>query len=126
MNTRRLGAMVAGLAVLALAGWYGYRTYYVEPVSALDATIGQYERLVKQREIDIDKGKGTRAKLRRFAATALGADEETVAARMRMALNEMVAHFGIEDPTVTTSRPRGVRNPASSSNSDTVTTRSTR
>jgi hypothetical protein len=112
--SRRIRVILVGAAGLGLAvvGGAAYRTLYASPRAALEARAAQIRADVDARERATDELPGLRKRLAAAAATTLGTDEETVSAALRTALNEILAHGRMADPSVSTRRPEAVRNPA--------------
>lgn len=102
-----------GLAViLGLIGYTGYQRMYVRPRDNLNERMRSVQSASEAREAATDEIPVLRKRLRELAAGTLGSDEETVAASLRTSLNEIVGHYGLGSPSVSTRRSEPIRNPA--------------
>lgn len=110
-RTRTIAGAAVGVAALVVA-YLGYERMYARPRAEVEGTIRQSEADIAAREQALDDMPGLHKRLVEMSATTLGTDEETVSAALRTALNEIVAHFDLRDPSVATRKPEGVRNPS--------------
>src|SRR6185369_11093269 len=99
----------AGVVVL-LAGWK-YLSY-AHDRDALAEQIALYADGIKRRDHEMEDRARLQNDLRTFAKSTLGSDEERVTAMLRKSLNEIIAHFGLIEATVTSARGGPVKNPA--------------
>jgi hypothetical protein len=93
------------------AGMWEYRGYARQRV-ALVTRIDEYKRDIDKRERELEGAARVKRALRKFADTSLGVDETAVSASLRTALNEIVAHYGLVEESVTSAKAVAVRNPA--------------
>jgi hypothetical protein len=105
--------IVSGAIAIVVLGGAGleYRAWRTRH-DALTADIARYRTGLQDRDRELEGKARIRRELSRFAETALGIDEETVTATVRTALNEIIAHYGLTDTTVSSQQARGVKNPA--------------
>jgi len=105
--------IIGVLLALAAAGvgMWEYRGYARER-DALVTRIALYKQDIDKRERELEGSARVKRTLRKFADASLGVDEATVSASLRTALNEIVAHYGLIEPTVTSNKATAVRNPA--------------
>jgi hypothetical protein len=88
-----------------------YRGYAKER-DALSSRIRDYQVGIATRDREMEERGRVLKEIRRFASTTLGSEEEKITASLRKNLNEMIAHFGLIESSVSSTRPTGVKNPA--------------
>ncbi len=103
-----LGGMLAVAAGVVI---WQYRAYVTER-DAIDERIRAYTFDIQARDRQMEERARLTRELRSFAASTFGTEEEKVTASFRKSLNEIIAHFGLIEATVTSARPVGVKNPA--------------
>ncbi|MGE4198575.1 MAG: hypothetical protein AB7G11_15805 [Phycisphaerales bacterium] len=104
--------MIAGVfvAVAGVVAWQ-YRVYAGQR-DHLNERIKAYSHDIQVRDQAMEERAKLMRELKAMGATTFGSEEEKVTASFRKALNEMVAHFGLIEASVTSSRSVGVKNPA--------------
>lgn len=107
---RGLVMPIGVLAVIGVSVWKYLG--YSKARATVDARILDYENWIKARDREMEDRGRILKELRRIGATSLGTEEEKVTASLRMSLNEMIAHFGLIESSVTSVKPTPVKNPA--------------
>lgn len=100
-------AAVVGIGVIA----WQYQSYAAER-DRLDERIRAYTFDIQTRDRAMEERAKLSRDLKAFAATTFGTNDDRVTASFRKSLNEIIAHFGLIEASVTSSRPIGVKNPA--------------
>jgi len=107
------GRIVIGAVLAGLLGVSAYEySEYESSRKQIDADIQRYTDGIDGCEKEMKARAEIVRELRAFGATTLGSDEEKVSATLRKSLNEMIAHFGLLESSVTSVKPTGVKNPA--------------
>lgn len=109
-STKRVLIFVC-IGLVCVAALWKYRGYSKER-DALSRRIGDYQVGIGSRDREMEERGRAIKDLKRFASTTLGSEEEKVTASLRKNLNEMIAHFGLIESSVSSARPTGVKNPA--------------
>lgn len=112
MNAMQLRLAVLGglLVVAGIVGWQ-YLAYAGER-ARIDERIKAYSYDITRRDRAMEERAKLRRDLKTFAGSTFGTDEEKVTASLRKSLNEMIAHFGLIEASVSSAKGVGVRNPA--------------
>jgi hypothetical protein len=110
LNVRLLSA--AGVSVVVLGICAAEYRSWASQRDQITEELGRYRTGIADRDREMEGRARIKRELTRLAETMLGTDEETVTAAARTSLNEIVAHYGLTNMSVTTARPMGVKNPA--------------
>jgi hypothetical protein len=112
MNALHFRLIYAGLGVIAaVVIYWQYHTYATER-DRLDERTRAYAFDIQTRDRAMEERAKLSREMKAFASTTFGTNDDRVTASFRKALNEIIAHFGLIEASVTSSRPVGVKNPA--------------
>lgn len=112
MNTTQRRLIIGGVAALAAGVVLWQYMGYAKQREAVEERIRAYTFDIKARDKKMEERARLTRELKAFAATTLGTDEEKVTASFRKSLNEIIAHFGLIEASVTSARSVGVKNPS--------------
>lgn len=109
-TTKRVLLFVGVGCVCAVVLWK-YQGYAKER-DALSTRIRDYQVGIAARDREMEERGRVLKDLKRFTSTTLGSEEEKITASLRKNINEMIAHFGLIESSVSSTKPTGIKNPA--------------